>query len=118
MSNLWISFRTLRKTPAVTAISVLTLALGIGVTTAVFSVVKAILLNPLAYRQPDRLVTVAEKSSDRPDNPYVDAVSVQDWRTRSHSFENLALYADLREMVERKSFVVYGSSTTFSTHLV
>jgi putative ABC transport system permease protein len=95
MSNLLLSFRTLRKTPAATAISVLTLALGIGVTTAIFSVVKAVLLNPLAYRQPDRLVTIAENSSDRPDNFYVDAMTVQDWRRRSRSFDNIALYEDI-----------------------
>jgi len=94
MRNLRLAFRTLRRTPAGTVISVLTLALGIGVTTAIFSVVKAVLLNPLAYGRPDRLVTIAEISSGRPDNRYVDAPTVQDWQMRSHSFENIALYAD------------------------
>jgi putative ABC transport system permease protein len=93
--SLLLSFRALCKTPAVTGIIVVTLALGIGVTTAIFSLVKAVLLNPLAYGQPDHLVILAERSSNRPENPYVDAVTVEDWKERSHSFENIALYTDM-----------------------
>ena len=94
MRNLPFALRTLQRTPAVTVICLLTLALGIGVTTAIFSVVKAVLLNPLAYGRPDRLVTIAETSSDSPNNRYVDAPTVLDWQRRGHSFENIALYAD------------------------
>lgn len=94
MRHLRLAFRTLWKTRGVAAISVLTLALGIGITTALFSVVKAVLLNPFAYDRPDQLVTIAENSPNKPDNRYVDAPTVQDWQCRSHSFENIALYAD------------------------
>jgi predicted permease len=58
-SDLHIATRTLSKSPAFTVLSVLTLALGIGVTTATFSVVEGVLLRPLPYSNPDRIVTVA-----------------------------------------------------------
>jgi putative ABC transport system permease protein len=91
MTTLWqdlrYAFRLLAKSPGFTAIAVLTLALGIGANTAIFTVVNAILLRPLGFRDPARLVLVAEKSS------YATiSTSYQnylDWRDQSHSFESL-----------------------------
>src|SRR3954447_5931963 len=57
--------RTVRKSPWFTLLCAGTLALGIGITTAVFSVVNGVLLEPLRFREPDRIVTLTTKNSDR-----------------------------------------------------
>ena len=79
--------RLLAKNPGVTGIAVLTLALGIGANTAIFTVVNAVLLRPLGFRDPSRLIIVAEKSSF----PVISTSweNYQDWRDQSHSFEGL-----------------------------
>ncbi|MGC2468118.1 MAG: ABC transporter permease [Candidatus Acidiferrum sp.] len=101
LESLWqdlrFSVRMLRKNPAFTAVAVLTLALGIGANTAIFSVVYAALLRPLPYTEPSRLITLSEV------RPQAD-LSVQqqaqfwnssypdflDWSRQSHAFQSLA----------------------------
>ena len=81
------ALRVLARNPGFTVIATLTLALGIGANTAIFSVVNAVLLRPLEFRDPSRLVIVAEKSSF----PVI-STSYQnwlDWRDQSHSFESM-----------------------------
>jgi putative ABC transport system permease protein len=85
------AFRLLAKSPMFTVIAILTLALGIGANTAIFSVVNAVLLRPLPFRDPSRLVLVIEKSK----YPTI-TVSYQnylDWRDQGRSFESMeAIY--------------------------
>jgi putative ABC transport system permease protein len=77
--------RALARTPGFTLLAILTLALGTGANTAIFSVVNAVLLNPLAYRDPDRLVTLLHDGTF----PVAPANFV-DWRDQSRSFETMA----------------------------
>ena len=88
------AIRQMRKSAGFTAVVVITLALGIGANTTVFSVVDAVLLRPLPYVQPERLVE-AESFYDRNVSPsnlsYPDFL---DWRAQNHSFEHLVSYHD------------------------
>src|SRR5579862_510383 len=86
-------FRLLRKSPGFTLIAVLTLALGIGATTAVFSVVDTILLHPLPYRNPGELVLVTESlPAMASDELGVAAGEFQDYRERNRSFSQVASF--------------------------
>jgi putative ABC transport system permease protein len=93
-SDLRFAFRQLKSAPGFALVSILTLALGIGANTAIFSVVKAVLLNQLPYGEPDRLVKIAESDPDivRPET--VDYTTTHDLRQRSRSFESLSLFRD------------------------
>ena len=85
--------RTLLKNRAFTAVAVVALALGIGANTAIFSVVNAVLLQPLAFEQPDQLVLVWEKrmSLGRVRN-VASAPDFVDWRAQNQVFEDMAAF--------------------------
>src|SRR3712207_3392416 len=87
--------RTLLKSPGFTVVAVLALALGIGANTAIFSVVKAVLLSPLPYPRPEQLVWIRESNpgADIPDEP-ASAPNYNDWRTQAQSFEAVAAFTD------------------------
>jgi len=79
------ALRTLAKTPAVTGVAVLALALGIGANTAIFTLVKAVLLSPLPYPEPDRLALVM-RSYKESNIPTMSVLKLDYWRTHTKSF--------------------------------
>src|SRR5829696_3561309 len=81
--------RTLWKRPGFTMVAVLTLALGVGANTAIFSVVNAVLLKPLPLKEAERLVLVYETTRTVP-RDYVSVPNLEDYRAGSRSFEGFA----------------------------
>jgi putative ABC transport system permease protein len=92
MSELRQALRAVFKRPGFAAIAILTLALGIGANTAIFSVVNSVLLRPLPYREPGRIVMLNERNS-RGGASRVSHPNFLDWRQQSTSFEAMAEYA-------------------------
>ena len=91
LQDLRYALRILAKQPAFTAIAVLTLALGIGANTAIFSVVNALLLQPLPYPHPEQLVRIRERTPVFPSGS-VGYPNYLDWRANQRGFTDLALY--------------------------
>src|SRR6201984_1889266 len=89
MNDLKFAFRQLRKSPGFTLVAVLTLALGIGANTAIFSIVNAVLLRPLPYPDADRIMVLNESSG--PGQDYSVALpDYFDWQKDNTVFEHLA----------------------------
>ncbi len=95
MRGFWQDFRyavrMLGKNRGITVVAVLTLALGIGANTAIFSVVNAVLLRPLPYRDPDRLVVLSEETKQLP-GMSVSYPNFLDWRGQNRVFEQIAAF--------------------------
>jgi putative ABC transport system permease protein len=113
--------RMLLKNPGFTLIAVITLALGVGANTAIFSIVKSVLIQPLPFAEPDRLMQA--HYLQQPGIPqgdhlnYINRRDLVDWRTRSRSFERIAGYqADARDTLVLQGAVspevISGASVT------
>src|SRR5580658_719544 len=89
LEDIRFGLRMLRKNPGFTAVAVLTLALGIGANTAMFSVVEGVVLAPLDYFQPDRLVMVWE-NNPRFSRVWVSYPNFRDWQRSARSFQQMA----------------------------
>ena len=85
--------RTLRKNPGFTAVAILTLALGIGANTAIFSVVQGVLLAPLPYTEPDRLVFVWQNNLTLKHLISVSYPDFLDWQRTARSFQQMAAFS-------------------------
>lgn len=111
--------RLLAKNPGITLIAILTLALGIGANTAIFSVVNAFILRPLPYGDPDRLVMV--DSQQRGQSIGVSYPDFEDWRKQNNVFEELAFFnlrwnANLDFGTETETLgLTFGTANLFST---
>ncbi|NIR44039.1 MAG: ABC transporter permease [Gemmatimonadetes bacterium] len=121
MISLWqdlrYSVRMLRRSPGFTATAVLTLALGIGATSAIFSVVNGVMLRPFPYREPDRLVVVWEQNLER-GLPYMYAAppNYADWRGSNSVFDDMGAFAWTRLVFEADGTpqLVRGAEVTAS----
>jgi predicted permease len=92
-SDITYALRNLWKRPGFTLIAALTLAIGIGANTAIFSAVHSLLLKPLQFHELDRVIAIWDKSPSRGyDHNEVTFANYLDWQAQSHSFEQLALY--------------------------
>jgi putative ABC transport system permease protein len=91
LQNLRYAVRTLRNSPGFAAVAILTLALGIGANTAIFSVVNAVLLQPLSYPNPDRLVEL-ELSSPQGNGNVTSIPKFNVWRAQTDVFDSVAAY--------------------------
>src|SRR5687768_10177849 len=98
LNDLRYALRSLRRTPGFTTAAVLTLAIGIGANTAIFSIVDHVILRPLAYDDPDRLYVVHEVvprlAHIAPAIP-VSANHFLEWKRGTNAFESMALLGDI-----------------------
>ena len=97
IQDLRFAVRSFTRSPRFTVPALLTLALGIGATSATYSIVHAVMLKPLPYDQPERVVVVWESnaSRNRPRN-VISAANFVEWKARSRSFEHLAVAGPAR----------------------
>src|SRR5580700_3142120 len=97
--DLRFSLRTLRRTPGFTVIAILVMALGIGANVALFTVVRGVLLRPLPFDDPDRLVMLYEAGLEKDGTPGFNVVAggmYAEWKNQNRSYSSLALAKDIR----------------------
>ncbi len=99
LRDLRYAFRALRRTPGFTTIAIVVMALGIGANVALFTVVRNVILKPLPFKNPDRLLMLYEDSVRNPGKPDFNVVAggiYQEWKKQNHTFSDLALVGNTR----------------------
>jgi putative ABC transport system permease protein len=89
-NDLRYALRLMRKSPSATIIAVLTLAIGVGANTAIFSIVRAVLLKPLPYADAKRLVLLGERWPTLPGPRIISRLNYRDWTEQNTVFERMA----------------------------
>ena len=99
LRDLRLSLRTLRRSPGFTVIAILVMALGIGANVALFTIVRGVLLKPLPFQDPDRLVMLYESHIHENDMTFFNPVAAgiyDEWKKQNRSYTNLALADSIR----------------------
>src|SRR5262249_9734426 len=100
ISDVRFALRQLLKSPSFTIVAILTLALAIGVNTAIFSLVNALLFRPLPFRQPNQLVWISNVAQPGLSGGAIRRTTLREWRELTRSFEGLAGYHAFFERID------------------
>src|SRR5262245_8415642 len=119
LNDLRLGLRLFARRPGLSAAAVLSLALGIGANTAIFSVLHGVVLNPLPYANPDELVVVWETSAENPAR-WVAPANFVDWRRDARSFASLIAIDDFSPTLSgqgdpERLHALSASGTLFTT---
>jgi putative ABC transport system permease protein len=103
LQDVRIAARTFRKKPGFSVVAILILGLGVGASTAVFSVVNGVILKPLAFRDPNRIVALSTHWKKTDAHGQVSVPDFDDWRSQSTSFDSMAFYSSYENAVTIES---------------